>query len=56
MEELKAIASSDDAAIRAHRILGAKNSLTEVDSRQIEDAFREGPQGQRMPEALTRAG
>ena len=38
--ELKAIFSSEDAAIWAHRILGAKNSLTEVDSRQVEDAFR----------------
>ena len=40
VEELKAIASSDDAAIWAHRILGAKNSLTEADARQVEDAFR----------------
>ena len=40
VEELKAISSSDDAAIWAHRILGAKNSLTEVDARQVEDAFR----------------
>jgi hypothetical protein len=40
MGELKEIASSDDAAIWAHRILGAKNSLTEVDARQVEDAFR----------------
>jgi hypothetical protein len=31
--------SSDDAAVWAHRILGAKNSLTEVDARQVEDAF-----------------
>jgi hypothetical protein len=38
--ELKAIASSDDAVIWAHRILGAKNSLTEADARQVEDAFR----------------
>ena len=38
--ELKAIASSDDAAIWAHRILGAKNSLTEADARQVEDAFQ----------------
>ncbi len=36
--QLKEIASSDDAAIWAHRILGAKNSLTEVDASQIEDA------------------
>ena len=40
MGELKEIALSDDAAIWAHRILGAKNSLTEVDARQVEDAFR----------------
>ena len=38
--ELKEITSSDDAAIWAHRILGAKNGLTEADARQIEDAFR----------------
>ena len=38
--ELKAIASSDEAAIWAHRILGAKNSLTEADARQVEDAFQ----------------
>ena len=40
MGELKEIASSDDAAIWAHRILGAKNSLTEADARQVEDAFQ----------------
>ena len=38
--ELKATSSPEDAAIWAHRILGAKNSLTEVDARQVEDAFR----------------
>ena len=38
--ELKAIASPDDAAIWAHRILDAKNSLTAADARQVEDAFR----------------
>jgi hypothetical protein len=38
--ELKAIASPDNAAIWAHRILGAKNSLTAADARQVEDAFR----------------
>ncbi len=37
--ELREIASSDDAAIWAHRILGAKNSLTETDARRVEDAF-----------------
>ena len=40
MGELKEIASPDDAAVWAHRILGAKNSLTEVDARQVEDAFQ----------------
>jgi ERF superfamily len=40
LEELKAINSSDDVAIWTHRILGAKNSLTEADARQVEDAFR----------------
>jgi hypothetical protein len=40
VEELWAIASADEAAIWAHRILGAKNSLTEADARQIEDAFQ----------------
>jgi len=40
LAELKAVASSDDAATWAHRILGAKNSLTEVDARQVEDAFQ----------------
>jgi ERF superfamily len=38
--ELKEIVSSEDAAIWAHRILGAKNRLTEADARQIENAFR----------------
>ena len=40
MAELEAIASADDAAIWAHRILGAKNSLTAADARQVEDAFQ----------------
>jgi hypothetical protein len=40
VEELKAIASSDDAAIWAHRILGGKNSLTEVDAKRVEHAFQ----------------
>jgi hypothetical protein len=38
--ELMAIASSDDAAIWAHRILSAKNTLTAADARQLEDAFQ----------------
>ena len=40
LAELKDIASADDAAIWAHRILGAKNSLTAADARKIEDAFQ----------------
>ena len=40
VRELKEIASSDDAAIWAYRILCAKNSLTEADARQVEDAFQ----------------
>ena len=40
VEQLKAIASSDEAAIWAYRILGAKNSLTEADAGQVEDAFQ----------------
>jgi hypothetical protein len=38
--ELTPIASSDDAAIWAHRILGAKNSLTTADARQVEHSFQ----------------
>jgi hypothetical protein len=37
---LKNLASSDDAAVWAHRTLGAKNSLNESDARQFEDAFQ----------------
>ena len=37
--ELKTIASTDDAAIWAHKMLGAKNSLTASDARRVEDAF-----------------
>ena len=40
LAELKDIASADDAAIWAHRILGAKNTLTAADARMIEDAFQ----------------
>jgi hypothetical protein len=40
VEELRAVASSDEAAIWAYRILGAKNSLTEDDAGQVEDAFQ----------------
>jgi hypothetical protein len=38
--ELKAIASSDDTATWAHRILDTKNNSTAADARQVEDAFR----------------
>ena len=40
MAELAVIASSEDATVWAHRILGAKNSLTAADARQVEDAFQ----------------
>jgi ERF superfamily len=40
LAELKDIASADEAAIWAHRILGPKNSLTTADARKIEDAFQ----------------
>jgi hypothetical protein len=40
VKELKEIASSDDAAIWAHQILGTKNSLTEADARAVEEAFQ----------------
>jgi ERF superfamily len=40
LAELKDIASAEDAAIWAHRILGAKNTLTAADARMIEDAFQ----------------
>jgi hypothetical protein len=40
LEELKIISSPEDAAIWARRILGTKNSLTEVDASQVEDAFQ----------------
>jgi hypothetical protein len=40
MSKVKGIKSSDDAAVWAHRILPAKNTLEAADARQIEDAFR----------------
>jgi hypothetical protein len=40
LEELKIISSPEDAALWARRILGTKNSLTEVDASQVEDAFQ----------------
>jgi hypothetical protein len=38
--ELKDIASGDEAALWAHRILSDKNSLTDADARLLEDAFQ----------------
>jgi hypothetical protein len=38
--ELKGIASGDDAAHWAHRILPGKNSLSDADARLLEDAFQ----------------
>jgi ERF superfamily len=40
LAELKEIASAEDATIWAHRILGAKNSLTAADAQKIENAFQ----------------
>jgi hypothetical protein len=40
LAELKEIASAEDATIWAHRILGAKNSLTAADAQKIEDEFQ----------------
>jgi len=40
LEELKAITTSDDAAIWAHRNLGARNSLAEADAAMVDDAFQ----------------
>jgi ERF superfamily len=40
LDEVKAVASSDDAATWARRIPGAKSTLTEADARQVEDAFQ----------------
>ena len=40
LTELKEIGSAEEAANWAHRVLGAKNSLTAADARQVEDAFR----------------
>ena len=38
--ELKTIASGDDAALWAHRILSDKNRLSDADARLLEDAFQ----------------
>jgi hypothetical protein len=40
LSELEALATPEAAATWAHRILGAKNSLTAADARCVEDAFR----------------
>ena len=37
----KAIGSAEDAANWAHRVMGAKNSLTEADAEQVERVFQE---------------
>jgi ERF superfamily protein len=40
LTELKDISSAGEAATWAHRVLGAKNSLTAANARQVEDAFQ----------------
>ena len=40
LEELEALNSPEAATTWAHRILGAKNSLTAADARRVEDAFQ----------------
>ena len=40
LAELQALASPEAAATWAHRILGAKNSLTAADARRVEASFR----------------
>ena len=40
LTELAEIASAEQAGSWAQRVLGAKNSLTAADARQVEDAFR----------------
>ena len=40
LTQLAEIASAEEAGSWAQRILGAKNSLTAADARQVEDAFR----------------
>ena len=39
--ELSAISSSEQAAIWAHRVLGAKNTLTAADAARVEHAFQD---------------
>ena len=38
--ELEALTSAEEAATWAHRVLSAKNSLTDADARRLEDAFQ----------------
>ena len=40
LTELASLISPDAAATWAHRIMGAKNSLTAADARRVEDAFQ----------------
>jgi hypothetical protein len=40
LSELESLTTSEAATTWAHRILGAKNSLTETDARRVEDAFQ----------------
>jgi hypothetical protein len=40
-DELKSIGSAEEAAMWAHRVLGAKSTLIAADAKQIEEAFRE---------------
>jgi len=40
LSELEALTTPEAAATWAHRILGAKNSLTAADARHVEDAFQ----------------
>ena len=45
LAELEALASPEAAATWAHRILGAKNSLTAADARRVEDSFQSKTNG-----------
>jgi hypothetical protein len=40
LSELEALVTAEAATTWAHRILGAKNSLTETDAKHVEDAFQ----------------
>jgi len=40
LAELKTLDTNDAVTVWAHRVLGAKNSLTSEDARSVEDAFR----------------